>query len=81
MRAGGRYLITTVVKPGYILRSTAGSSLGSNKSAIAGYLNGMTKQTYATFILSLPECNTYLCHMSLLAQNVLQACVAVIVQQ
>ena len=37
-----------------LLSSTAGSSLGSNKSAIVGHLNGMTKKACATFILSLP---------------------------
>ena len=38
-----------------LLSSTAGSSSGSNESAIAGRSNGMTKNAYATFVLSLPE--------------------------
>ena len=38
-----------------LLSGMAGSSSGSNKSAIAGHSNGMTKKAYATFVLSLPE--------------------------
>ena len=38
-----------------LLSSMAGSSLGSDVSAIAGRSNGMTKKAYATFVLSLPE--------------------------
>ena len=38
-----------------LLSSTAGSSLRSNESAIAGHSNGTTTKAYATFILSLPE--------------------------
>ena len=38
-----------------LLSSMAGSSSGSNESAIAGHSNGMTKKAYATFVLSLPE--------------------------
>ena len=38
-----------------LLSSTAGSSSGSNESAIACHSNGMTLKAYATFVLSLPE--------------------------
>ena len=38
-----------------LLSSMAGSSLGSNESAIARHTNGMSKKAYATFVLSLPE--------------------------
>ena len=38
-----------------LLSSTVNSSLGSNKSAIAGHSNSMTKKAYVTFVLSLPE--------------------------
>ena len=40
-----------------LLSSMAGSSLGSNESAIAGHSNGMTKKASATFVLSLPKIN------------------------
>ena len=40
-----------------LLSSKAGSSSGSNESAIAGHSNGMTKKASATFVLSLPEIN------------------------
>ena len=36
-----------------LLSSMAGSSSGSNESAIAGHLNSMTEKAYATFVLSL----------------------------
>ena len=38
-----------------LLITMAGSSSGSNESAIAGHLNGMTKKSYATFFLNLAD--------------------------
>ena len=38
-----------------LLSSMVGSSLGSNESAIACHSNKVTKNVYATFVLSSPE--------------------------